>query len=240
MSWLARLQGFFSAGDDELGRDVLVRGAVAAIDGLAAWGARGERTLPDEVVLTVAVPDAQAGAARRLVDDPTLDAALDAELRNHLHDVPAEGLPARSWRVEAGGAFGVSARAGAARSWRVSVRDADLALNLTGGARSWRIGRGPWHGADQSLRNDLALDEGLRFVSRRAARLLREGSRVYLEAEDQADKLLLRRADGAVLRPARIASGRVRLEPGDRIELCGEGAEVVALDVAVWRPEETG
>lgn len=237
MSWLERLQGFFSAKDDELGRDMLVRRAIAAIEAQSAWGARGARSLPEEIVLVVAVPEAQVGAAQRLVDDPGLDAALDAELRNHFADDRADAIPARAWRVVTGADVEVTARAGAARSWRISVSGSEASLVL-GGAREWRIGRGVWHGGDQSLRNDLVLDDALRFVSRRAARVVREGSGVFIESLDQGDNLLLRRAEGAVVRPSRTASGRIRLEPGDRVELCGDGAERVALDVAVWRPEE--
>jgi hypothetical protein len=59
-------------------------------------------------------------------------------------------------------------------------------------------------------------------VSRRAGRLWRAGPGFEIEALDQGDGLVVRRAAGEAIRPARTARGRLAVRDGDAIEL-GDG-----------------
>jgi hypothetical protein len=95
--------------------------------------------------------------------------------------------------------------------------------------RELRFGRGPWHGVDRQIPNDLVLCEKTEFVSRRAGRLLHDGAHLEVESLDQGDHLHVRRATGETVRPARTASGRVALREDDVIELVGGPGEAVRL-----------
>jgi hypothetical protein len=100
-------------------------------------------------------------------------------------------------------------------------------MPLAGEKRTFLIGRGPWHGDDQQVANDVVVCDGLRAISRRAARLHRTGGGGFeLEALDQSEALVVCRPDGQRLRPALSASGRVPLRSGDVIELT-DGARTV-------------
>jgi hypothetical protein len=66
--------------------------------------------------------------------------------------------------------------------------------------------------------NDVALCEGERAVSRRAARLHRSAAGLELESLDQREALIVVKADGERLRPALTATNRVVVVPGDRVE----------------------
>ncbi|HEX5058783.1 MAG TPA: hypothetical protein VFV99_05445, partial [Kofleriaceae bacterium] len=84
------------------------------------------------------------------------------------------------------------------------------------------FGRGPWHGADHGAKNDLVVCTKTEFVSRRAGRLYRAGHQLEVASLDQADELVVRRASGETVRPARTARGRAIVKPDDTIEL-GDG-----------------
>jgi ERCC4-type nuclease len=89
------------------------------------------------------------------------------------------------------------------------------------------FGRGPWHGTDQAVQNDLIVADTTEFVSRRAGRLFRAGVLLEVASLDQGDELVVKRKGGEAVRPARTARGRVVLRAGDAIELGnGRGAAV--------------
>jgi hypothetical protein len=79
--------------------------------------------------------------------------------------------------------------------------------------------------------NDVVLCEAERAVSRRAARLHRSAAGLEVESLDQREAMIVEKADGERLRPALAASGRVPVQPGDRIEFT-DGKRTV-LTVAV-------
>jgi ERCC4-type nuclease len=95
-------------------------------------------------------------------------------------------------------------------------------LPLPAGWSELAFGRGPWHGGDHGARNDLVVCDKTEYVSRRAGRLYRAGNQVEVAALDQADELIVRRASGESVRPARTARGRALVKAGDAIEL-GDG-----------------
>jgi hypothetical protein len=97
---------------------------------------------------------------------------------------------------------------------------------MPGDKRVFLVGRGPWHGDDQHVANDVVVAEGEKSISRRAARLHRVSGNFELEALDQGEALVVSHADGQRLRPALSASGRVPVHPGDVIEFT-DGAKTV-------------
>ena len=80
--------------------------------------------------------------------------------------------------------------------------------------------------------NDLVVCERTQFVSRRAGRLVRAGHLIEVHALDQGDLLVVRRADGETVRPARTARGCVAIRGGDAIELGDGRGGIVTLRVA--------
>src|SRR5688572_30299180 len=116
-------------------------------------------------------------------------------------------------------------REGVAKAGRIAISGGDLDGQTLALPASWSelaFGRGPWHGADHGARNDLVVCEKTEFVSRRAGRLYRAGHQLEVAALDQGDELVVRRASGDALRPARTARGRASMKAGDAIEL-GDG-----------------
>jgi hypothetical protein len=97
---------------------------------------------------------------------------------------------------------------------------------MQGEKRVFLVGRGPWHGDDQQVANDIIVSETEKAISRRAARLHRVSGTFELEALDQSEALVVARPDGQRLRPALSASGRVPVHPGDVIEFT-DGAKTV-------------
>ncbi len=218
MRWLADL---LRGGSDELGWDDLIRRSAQAIAKLARHGERGRVAFPDVVVVRVSVGEGSVGPVRAFVEDPALDRAVGAALANEC-DCDADVLPHREYEVIAAATTSVAAVEGAPRSWELVVEGGDLGgrlLPVPAGARELRFGRGPWHGADRSLPNDLVVCESTGFVSRKAGRILASGRTLEVEALDQGDALAVVRADGSTIRPARTAKGSVSLRDGDAIVL---------------------
>ena len=119
----------------------------------------------------------------------------------------------------------VTAGEGSPKTWRLAIAGGDLdgqTLALPAGWTELAFGRGPWHGADHGARNDLVVCEKTEFVSRRAGRLFRAGHQLEVSSLDQGDELVVRRASGEAIRPARTARGRATVKTGDAIEL-GDG-----------------
>lgn len=234
MGFLDRIRRGLAAGDDELGRDDLLRAAEEGILALKRHGARGKEVFPAGVRIVVRAEEGSIATLERFVRAAAFERELEARLQNRL--VSPEALPARRYVVERGEPAGVT----------VEEDDAMLAgvLVVEGGDRSgdrypvdltrreWRVGRGRWHQErpdDQRLPNDVVLTESIAWVSRAAALIRRTGALLEVEARQQSEFLLVVRRDGTQVRPAMTASGRTPLHVGDRVELHDGGTERIVL-----------
>ena len=227
MGWLT---GLLRGGSAEISWDDLVGAVVDRIAELGHWGARGEVALPEELVVTIAVPDKSLGVVRGFVKDARFDPEVSAMVANRV-DRAAHEVPPRDYVVAAGERFGVTVREAEPRTWELAISGGDFAgktfvLPPTGDVV---FGRGS--GAGDGPRSDLVVCEQTAYVSRRAGRLIRIGHRLEVAALDQGDLLVVRRASGEVVRPARTARGRVLLEAGDVIELADGRADSVRISV---------
>jgi hypothetical protein len=221
MGWL---KGMLRGGGDELGWDDLIRRVVEAVAAMRRYGPKGEVAFPDEVSVRITVAEGGAAVVQGFVDRPELDREVGAALANKC-DVDAGALPVREYVVSVADRTTVTASEGAPRSWQLAItggdRDGQL-LALPPGWTELSFGRGAWHGADHGAKNDLIVCEKTEFVSRRAGRLFRAGHVLEVASLDQGDELVVRRAGGETVRPARTARGRAVLKTGDTIEL-GDG-----------------
>jgi hypothetical protein len=213
--------GWLRGGDDELGWDDLVRRIVEAVAVLAHRAERGRVAFPQEVAVRIVVAEGSLAVLEGFLGKPELDREVEARLANRF-DCDPSALPVREYVLSAGDRTSVVAAEAAGRVWELAVEGGDLsgcALALPPGADELRFGRGEWHGPDRQVRNDLVICEKTEFVSRRAGRFSRTGHQLEVTALDQGDALLVRKADGEVVRPARTASGRIALRPGEAVEL---------------------
>jgi len=225
MGWLSDL---LRGGGDELGWDDLVRRIVDAIAALRQYGPRGEIAFPDDIVVRIAVPEGTTAVVQGFIDRPELDREVVAAVANRC-DVTTDAVPAREYVVGVADRIAVTATEGAPRSWRFAITGGDLdggSLVLPAGWTELSFGRGAWHGADHGARNDLVVCDKTEFVSRRAGRIYRAGHQVEVASLDQGDELVVRRAAGEAIRPARTARGRASLKAGDAIEL-GDGRNTI-------------
>ena len=231
MGWLS---GLIKGGSDELGWDDLIRRVVAAIAQLAHDGAKGARVFPPAVIVKLEVAEGSVAVVQGFVDDPRFDREVGAGVANRC-DVAATDLPLRSYVVAAADEVAVIAEPGAVPGGlELLIEGGDRAgavLPLPPGRTELTFGRGEWHGGPAHVRNDLVVCEKNDFVSRRAGRLFRVARMLEVEALDQRDLLLVRRASGEVLRPARTARGRVAVGAGDVIELADGRGDAVRLVV---------
>lgn len=213
MGWL---KGMLRGGDDELGWDDLIRRVVDAIAALRRYGPKGEVAFPDEVIVRITVAEGGLAVIQGFIDRPELDREVGAALANRC-DIAVDATPARSYVASAADRTTVTASEGAPKSWRLAIAGGDRdgqTLALPPGWSELGFGRG--------IENELVVCDKIAFVSRRAGRLYRAGSVLEVAAQDQSDELVVRRASGETLRPARTARGRVTLKDGDSIEL-GDG-----------------
>jgi hypothetical protein len=230
MGWFSRL---LSSGD-EAGWDDLRGLTVDALADLAHHGARGEVIFPADVAVRVTVPERSIAVARGFVDDARFDREVGAALANRC-DVALAALPRRAYEVIEGERVQVSVAEQAPRTWALAVAGGDLdgqTLALPGGGGDLTFGRGGAAG-DARGQIDVAVCTQVAFVSRRAGAIHRQGHALEVSALDQGDLLLVRRASGEVIRPARTARGRVSVREGDTIEL-SDGKDA-AVRLAVQR-----
>jgi hypothetical protein len=229
MGWLSDL---LRGGDDELGWDDLIRRTVEAIGKLRTYGPKGETVFPEDVIVRVTVPEGGVAVVQGFIDKPELDREVGAKLAN-LHDVATDALPAREYVVSVADRASITASEGIAKAWRLAIAGGDKdgqTLELPATWTELAFGRGPWHGADHGAKNDLVVCDKTEFVSRRAGRLFRAGHQLEVASLDQADELVVRRASGETVRPARTARGRAIVKPEDSIELAdGKGAAVTLV-----------
>jgi len=209
MGWL---KGMLRGGDDELGWDDLVRRIVDAVGLLRRFGPKGEVAFPDEVIVRITVGEGSVATIQGFVDRPELDREVGAALANK-HDVAVTTLPARGYVVSAADRTAVTASEGASKPWSLRVENG-ATITFPDGWSEQTFGRG--------TDCDVTIFETTNYVSRRAFRLLRTGNVIEVAALDQGDELVVRRASGDTVRPARTSRGRVALQSDDRIEL-GDG-----------------
>jgi len=228
------LRRVLGGGDHELHRDDLLRRSEEGVWRLRSFGARGEECFPPAVVVRVTLASGSPDVARGLVTDPAFARDLEARLLNRLVHPRPDGLPVVRWEVATGPTDTVTVvedpRPAAAHLFiRGGDRDGACVV-LAAGQREFRVGRGPWHGRDRVLANDVVASESDAFVSRAAALLIRSGAVLEVESRDQGECLQVLRPDGARIRPARTASGRVRIGPGDTLAFDdGEGHQVLLV-----------
>jgi hypothetical protein len=229
MGWLSDL---LKGGSDELGWDDLVRRVVDGIAPLARYGAKGQIEFPMEVTVRVTIAEGSVDVVQAFVDRPELDREVEAALCNRC-DAAAEDLPVREYVVSSADRTAITVVEGTPKAWQLVVEGGDRAgqtVALPAGWTEAALGRGEWHGGDQHTRNDVVVCDRTEYVSRRAGRLYRVGNHVEVASLEQGDQLLVRRAGGEAVRPARTARGRGIVKPGDAIELTdGRGGTVRLL-----------
>lgn len=230
MGWLSDL---LRGGDDELGWDDLIRRTVDAVAKLRTYGPRGESVFPEDVIVRITVGEGGAAIVQGFIDKPELDREVAAALANRC-DLAVDALPAREYIVSVADRVSITASEGTVKSWRLVIAGGDRdgeTLELPASWTELAFGRGPWHGADHGARNDLVVCDKTEFVSRRAGRLFRAGHQLEVASLDQADELVVRRASGETVRPARTARGRAIVKPDDVIELSDGKGGAVRLQV---------
>lgn len=206
---------------EELGQPDLLRRVTDGIVSLARHADRGLPVLPPEVEVRIKVGDGGVQVIERFVQDPAFDREVEARVLNELVRLRPDGLPVRRYVVEPGERNAVEVREAPLRRFRLRIQGGDrdgAAITLPVARRQYLLGRGDWHGDEMQVANDVALCEGERAVSRRAARLHRSAAGLELESLDQREALIVQKADGERVRPALTASGRVSVVPGDRVE----------------------
>ncbi len=222
MSLLDTLKKTFAGGSEELGRDDLLRKIEEGVLALQRHGARGREVFPDGVRVRITASDGSIATLRSFVSDPAFERDLEARLQNRL--VNHTALPARRYEVLRGDEPGITVEDDPVGIIGVLVirggdRDgARYVLEL--GRKEWRLGRGSWHqerADDQRLPNDVILGDQAGFISRAAAIIRRSGALLEVESRQQGEFLIVVRKDGAQLRPAMTASGRVPLRVGDEL-----------------------
>lgn len=220
---LEKLRPVVDGGDQELGRDDLLRQVEEGILALRRHGKKGTEVFPPAVRIRITAAEGSLATLRRFVDDPAFEADLEARLHNRL--VSVKELPARRYRVERGDSSSVTVDEELNAILAVLRIDGGdrtgESISLEPSRREWRMGRGRWHqerADDQRLPNDLVLTESQPWISRAAAILHRSGALFEVESRQQGEFLMVVRKDGAQLRPAMTASGKVPVRPGDRLE----------------------
>jgi hypothetical protein len=227
---------------DLLDRPNLRREVVEGILKLKQRGRRGVEALPPAVTVAVTVAEGSTGVVRRFLDDPAFDTEIEAELLNRLVGARAEALPVRAYVVQTGprSSVAVSESDAGVIGW-IEVIDGDAAgrvISLSASRAEHRLGRGEWHG-DGGVPNDIIVaSQEARFVSRRAAVIERIGSGVMIRTLDQGECLVVIRTSGRRIRPINTRAQRVKLEPGDRIELTDGSTQRVTLQFRATPPEE--
>jgi len=215
--------------DGELGHPDLLRRVVDGIAKLRRHADRGVEVLPPEVEVHITVGEGSVQVIERFVNDPAFDREVEAALRNKLVRAREDRMPVRRYFVKAGKRTQVAVKEAAPKNYHLRIDGGERAgnrVNLQGEKRVFLVGRGPWHGDDQQVSNDVVVSESEKAISRRAARLHRVSGNFEIESLDQGEALVVARPDGQRLRPALSASGRVPVHPGDVIEFT-DGAKTV-------------
>jgi hypothetical protein len=219
---------------EELGQPDLLRRVTEGIVSLARHADRGLPVLPREVDVHIHVGEGGVQVIERFVQDPAFDREVEARVLNELVRLRPDGLPVRRYIVSPAEKTSVEVKEAPLRRFRLRIQGGDrdgTAITLPATRRQYLLGRTDWHGDEMQVANDVVLCEAERAVSRRAARLHRSAAGLEVESLDQREAMVVEKADGERLRPALAASGRVPVQPGDRIEFT-DGKRTV-LTVAV-------
>ena len=232
MAWT--LKGLIDGGNSELGLPDLTRKVVDGIVKLKRHADRGMEVLPREVEIHIIVGEGSVDVIRRFIEDPTFDKEVESALMNRIVKAREDALPVRRYFVEPGKKTKVEVRETPPKSFRIVIKGGDRDgqnMALPRDRKDLLLGRGPWHGDDQQIANDVVVCDGERSVSRRAARLHRVGATFELQSLDQREAVAVVRADGHRLRPALSASGRVPVRAGEAIEFTDGTRAVVTLQL---------
>ncbi len=230
------------AGRETLDQPSLRQAVVKGVMVLRQRGQRGVDALPRAVQVRIRIGQGSEAVVRRIVDDPQFDADVEADLLNRLVGARAEALPVRNYDIQTDELTSVTVVE--------SSNDAIAWLQIEGGDREgerypfeategcYLLGRGPWHGRDKLLANQMVVSDNDRFVSRRAALLRRAGSGLEIESRDQGDSLVVVRENGRRIRPTHVRERRVSLRPGDAIEFSDGGSQVVRMRLHARQPAD--
>lgn len=223
------LKSLLTGGSGELGQPDLLRKVVDGILKLRRHGGQGIEVLPEEVEVKIMVGEGGVQAIQSFLEDPAFDREVEASLLNRLVHAREDRMPVRHYSVVPGKKTSVDVVEIAPRTLQLRVAGGDRngsTFPMPAGRRDLLLGRGPWHGDDQHVANDVIVADAEKTVSRRAARLRRAGAALEIEALDQREAMIVVKPDGTKLRPALAASGRVQIRPGDSIEFT-DGAKTV-------------
>ena len=223
------LKTLLTGGASELGQPDLLRKVVDGILKLRRHGGRGIEVLPEEVQVSIKVGEGGVQAIQQFLEDPSFDREVEAALLNRLVHAREDRMPVRHYSVEASDKNVVEVTEIQPRTLQLRVAGGDRdgqKIPVPPGRRDLLLGRGPWHGDDQHVANDVIVADGDKTISRRAARIRRAGAALEIESLDQREAMVIVKPDGSKLRPALSASGRVPIRPGDSIEF-SDGAKTV-------------
>jgi hypothetical protein len=223
------LKTLLTGGASELGQPDLLRKVVDGILKLRRHGGRGIEVLPEEVQVKITVGEGGVQAIETFLEDPSFDREVEASLLNRLVHAREDRMPVRHYSVEAGSRTSVVVTEVEPRVLQLRIAGGDrdgTKIPVPPGRRDLLLGRGPWHGDDQQVANDVIVAEADKTISRRAARIRRAGASLEIESLDQREAMVVVKPDGSRLRPALSASGRVPVRTGDSIEFT-DGAKTV-------------
>ncbi len=235
VDFLETFKKLLSGGSEELGRDDLLRRVADGISRMRTWGAKGSELFPPAVVVKISVADASVSLIKEMVDDPAFDHEVEARLKNTLVRVTGVRMPVRRYEVREASENRIQVKEDSESAvTRLTIEGGDLdgqTLDMPTRQRVFRMGRGEWHGSDRVVPNDLVITNSDAFVSRAAAIIRRVGAFLELETRDQGEFLLLHRGDGARVRPAMTAKGRVLVRPGDSIAFTDGASKRITIKV---------
>jgi hypothetical protein len=239
MGLFTPLQKWLHADRQELTRDDLVQRVVDGIADTRTFGPSGTILLPPGLRITVGLPSDHPGRQliASMLHQPGFDAEVGRSLANRLPDVSPHELPLRAYAVCEEDAINlkVTAAEGVLPA-RILIDGGDrnqAAIELASDQRRFHVGRGPWHGPDRSIPNEIIVTRRQNWVSRRAAVIDRNGANWTVSPRDQRECLTLIHPDGRRVRPWMTPRGQALLQDGDRLEFSdGENEEIGLLFLA--------
>lgn len=195
------------------------------------------------VGVLIEVGGGSVAVVQSFVDDPEFDRDVGNDLLNRLVKIRRDALPTRLYEVRAAARTKVTVAetADGNLAW-LEVHGGDCGdswYNLALSQAEWRLGRGPKHGDDDQMANDVIVSNEALFVSRKAAVLRRSGSGLMIESLDQGDYLAVLK-DGQRIRPTHVRSGTVRIRPGDAIEFNDGKSQSIKVRVHSRLPAAPG
>ena len=154
--------------DGELGHPDLLRRVVDGIAKLRRHADRGVEVLPPEVEVHITVGEGSVQVIERFVNDPSFDREVEAALRNKLVRAREDRMPVRRYFVKAGKKTQVTVKESAPKTYQLKIEGGDRAgttVPMQGEKRVFLVGRGPWHGDEQQVANDIIVSETEKGIS---------------------------------------------------------------------------